>query len=438
MADNPDDSDDTEFETEPYIDRLFSLQRDLRLRLEDRFLTGRFNHTASNGTWRPSGYVGSGGDGVVGLWCEVDPSTNRIIDRIAIKQVTPGQARYDDHNHWKNGVIGGTPLEFDNGIRLFAELASSGRGLEKYITRALGFSTPNDEYYLYNLYFEYCAYGTVYNVVREQRAVTRKVMGLTIPTQVPEPFIWYFLESMVKVAVSMESIGMVHKDLQAGNVLFDNPDPHYFAMYPMPKMADFGNSRFRDPQSNTPLHRNQPWDGTCQPFAPPELHVQEDFSWTVLSARSPDHRWVTAKTNIWQIGMLALCLIRSQAPVRECFTEDDPKEQLNFATDSEDGMSTIKSGVHNYKDTFHQYSNQLYNLVDRMLEFQPADRPDPTQALQQITDVFSQNPALLKDMKAYVPSDDLSERKKHRQFLHIMSRANEYRIGKDFPGVRPR
>ncbi|KEQ68197.1 hypothetical protein M436DRAFT_31453, partial [Aureobasidium namibiae CBS 147.97] len=327
---------------------------------------------------------GSGGDGVVGLWCQTDSTTNRIVDHMVVKQVTPGQATYDDPGHWKNDEIGGTPLEFDNAIRLFAELASTGQGLEKYITRTLGFSPPNNAKFIYKLYFEYCAYGTIYDIVRAQRAATKKVMGLKVSISVPEPFIWYFVRTMIRVAVSMESIGMVHKDLQAGNVLFDRPDSHHFAIYPTPKMADFGNSRFRDLQAGTEIDREDPLDGCCQPFAPPELSTDDDGDWRVDSSKEPEVQWVTAKTNIWQIGMLALCLMRGQAPILECRNQGKPKEQLNFAQKPEDGMTTIETRKHNRNDQFFQFSEELHDLVDNMLEFKPSARPSPSQVLQTI------------------------------------------------------
>lgn len=47
------------------------------------------------------------------------------------------------------------------------------------------------------------------------------------------------LEAMHKV----DNIGMIHKDLQAGNVLMGDPNPYHYAFFLTPKIADFGSAR---------------------------------------------------------------------------------------------------------------------------------------------------------------------------------------------------
>lgn len=54
--------------------------------------------------------LATGGEGVVHLWCKIDPQTSVIIDRVIVKQVVPGAARYLMPRNWRTGNVGGEPI----------------------------------------------------------------------------------------------------------------------------------------------------------------------------------------------------------------------------------------------------------------------------------------------------------------------------------------
>jgi hypothetical protein len=49
-----------------------------------------------------------GSEGLVNLRCLLD-GDQKIADRIIVKQVHPGAARYEDPSNWKDGIVGGEP-----------------------------------------------------------------------------------------------------------------------------------------------------------------------------------------------------------------------------------------------------------------------------------------------------------------------------------------
>jgi serine/threonine protein kinase len=434
----------------PFIGRLADLSRDSQERHAADFFSTPYTPASSNGTWRSGGKLGFGGDGIVGLWCQVDPHTDRIMDRVAVKQVMAGQATFEYPDHWVDGIVGGTPLEYDNGMCLYAQLIASVPRLEQYMARPLGFGAIDLNNYVYNLYSEYCPRGSLINVTRVQKATSTKYAGLKVSDPVPEAFIWYFLESMARVLVGMDAIGMLHRDLQAGNMLFGDPDPHNFAMYPTPKMADFGSAGFHADLEDKNMDRGEAGEeyGCCQPYAPPEskfaprMHKDDDWEWAVDDQVETDIGWLTRKTDVWQIGMLALCLIRNQAPIQECdrghIDAKDSSTRLNFNSDPGQGKRSVSSRDYLSLGTrataastlsHPTYSDDLCDLVDSMIQFQPRDRPRPSILLRKIRATLEDKPQLLAGMREKRPSGDVASIPKDKYFLHIMRGPNEYRLG---------
>lgn len=127
--------------------------------------------------------------------------------------------------------------------------------------------------------------------------------------------------------------------------------------------------------------------------------------------------------------MLALCLMRCRAPIQECNFEQVPVEQrirLNFESQQELGAQTVD--VNDYKEELHHtYSTQLRALVKDMLSFEPSERPTPKDLLESIQDITSYKTSLLDGMRTCK-----KVAKTHKNYLHVMSRKDKYKIGKNW------
>jgi hypothetical protein len=201
------------------------------------FANKPFEEPGYHGRWVPGGHLGGGGEGTVALWVQLDPN-NIVIDRIAMKRTMPGRPAYNDPNTWVGGAIGEIPREHENAEELWGELCRLGGKYKNYMVKPLGYNTVPRNSSAYRLYSEYCRFGTVPGLVKTQRGQKRKIDNREYPDVVPEAFIWYFLDSMAKTLKAMENIGMIHKDLQGGNIMFGEPDPDHLPTYPTPKLAD--------------------------------------------------------------------------------------------------------------------------------------------------------------------------------------------------------
>ncbi|THV80293.1 hypothetical protein D6D27_08792, partial [Aureobasidium pullulans] len=190
---------------------------------------------AANERWIPAPHPGrhalhEGGEGIVNLWCLVD-ARNRILDKIAVKQVHPGALNYNDATNWLNGTVGGTPREVSMANAVWTALPLGDR---QHVVQCLGFGDVQGQgKWRYRTYSEYAGQT---NLLARIAAQNPRTKGLNKDGQqlFPEPFLWMFFESLVKVALAMEQVGngVYHGDLQAQNILFSDNDPNRFAMYP--------------------------------------------------------------------------------------------------------------------------------------------------------------------------------------------------------------
>ncbi|KAK6007135.1 hypothetical protein QM012_006143 [Aureobasidium pullulans] len=253
-----------------------------------------------------NGIMAVGAEGVVHLWCDVDPTTQMIRDRVVVKHVVSGQVRYQDPFNWVNNQVGGEPLECRQANLVWAAMPNA--TVQQHIQPCLGWGDVVPPHvvaqtYQYKLYHEYCSHSSLNRVMKNQPKKKKKGAIRKGRKQFPEPFLWYMFESLAKACVAMDRVyngtGLVHQDIHPGNVFFGDPDPTRFAMYPVLKVADFGSARELTNQVRNRGAIVQD-DPVCLAYAAPEnswvvpIPVNQPLQWEAPNMR------ISKKTNIYQ------------------------------------------------------------------------------------------------------------------------------------------
>jgi hypothetical protein len=165
----------------------------------------------------PNGIMATGAEGIVHLWCQVDPATLLIRDRVVVKEVVSGSQRYLDPNNWLNASVGGEPLECHQANVVWSATAPAN---QQHIQDCLGWgavlpTTAPQQTYRYKLYHEYCAHANLSKVMKNQPKRKKKGAARKGKRPFPEPFLWYMFESLAKACQGMDaayaSNGVVHQ-----------------------------------------------------------------------------------------------------------------------------------------------------------------------------------------------------------------------------------
>ncbi|KAH0368560.1 hypothetical protein KCU65_g3906, partial [Aureobasidium melanogenum] len=353
---------------------------------------------AAPGNWLPipsaNTVMATGAEGVVHLWCDVDINTQRIHDRVVVKHVVSGQARYQDRDNWVNNQVGGQPLECRQANLVWAAIPA----VQQHIQSCLGWGDvvpPNvvPQTYQYKLYHEYCSQSSMNRVMKNQTRKKKKPGAKRrIRRQLPEPFLWYMFESLAKACVAMDNAysprGLVHQDMHPGNIFFGDPDPTRFATYPVLKVADFGSSREITTQvrNRGPIVQNDP---VCLNYAAPEnswntpIPMHGPFPWEARNMV------ISKKTNIYQVGLIMASAIRLIQPLPENDWRQPPHNyrvppanQLHHDQGPTIGVSELSRDQLNPGPK--KYSVALINLVMQCLRHNSGHRPFAHRLLQRI------------------------------------------------------
>ncbi|KAI5210822.1 hypothetical protein E4T38_01902 [Aureobasidium subglaciale] len=365
---NPDRPREPHWLLRPFIDnRVFvDLREGVQPTLAALFLKWTFRATdhpgtarpLRNGDWYPMrptvddyGHeqpLGEGGVGVAHLWGCIDEN-NRVIDRVIVKNNYPGTATWSRPHMWRDGQIGGEPRESMIGNHVYNELEAANPGDGKYVTRCFGYGGRLKGQIIiyqipsYKLYLEYCPLGDLWDQISRQaeseEVPVRKKRGSNGRLRVEkvrspsgrfraktktienfpyhEGFVWMMFEALAKCAVAMERANFVHGDMAPSNIFLDENNSNRFKIWPLPKLADFGSSRYIDPATKD---RSAGLNESIQELHAPPVKQRTSISCSDLTAvqelMSIPEGWempgleVTHRTNIWQIGMIIICMMR--------------------------------------------------------------------------------------------------------------------------------
>ncbi|THX83949.1 hypothetical protein D6D04_02726 [Aureobasidium pullulans] len=427
----------------------------------------------------------TGGSGIIHVWVCVDHNGN-IRDRVVVKNSFPGLPEFQDRVNWTNGVVGGEPIESSVANRIHARLEANNAGDGKYVAECLGWSmilslSVRDGPYADNrqgdilgnpaavpilgnppaatilpqfkLYYEYML-GDLWYTIREQEAGTKLVKrpSLVNRTRVelpakpfPEGFLWMLFEALAKVAVAMDDEQILHGDLHTNNgksitplshivineiVFLGHPNPNFdYAIWPIPKVSDFGSSR----DLTVAAVRNRLHQGSWQRNATaPEMDrgaggfVVNQFTINNAAPVPPTNTPArfSRKTNIYQLGLIMLSALRAECTLEETEWRNAAgstlpvNQQLGFAAPRTPNPLRMRL----QGPEMANYSPHLFRLVGLCLELHPVNRPTPA--------------ALLAEVQLRMAGRDGGMRLAKGRFPHNHSQgirrsvADKYKIGK--------
>ncbi|KAH0292842.1 hypothetical protein KCU62_g1660, partial [Aureobasidium sp. EXF-3399] len=296
----------------------------------------------------------------------------------------------------------------------------------------------------YKLYFEYCPHGDLHDVIKAQvdeREVpvprvrspgghmrvqkVRRADGRLVPrtnrtSNVPfhEGFVWRMFEALAKCAVAMERANVLHGDLCPTNILLGEHDPDRFAIWPTPKLSDFGSSRVIDAMVAS---RFTPPETMQMNFVPPELGVMRG-DWEV------DGLKVSHRTNVWQIGLVITCMMRLEFYLPETDwrtgpSSIHPNDELHFHDPNQRELHP-----HSFQHANCNYSPNLLALVRQCMRYDPARRPSPRALLQRIQ---ARIPGSCGGMDTYTGDRNGSIPWNKTEKLRGLKKDNEWPLGDD-------
>lgn len=293
-----------------------------------------------------------GGMSAAALWIQLD-AFGSICNRVVRKDTPVKPQRWADTTRWHGDMwdpYNRQPLEFycqDILQRLYET---------KNVAWAHKFEIDVPKL-LYRLYLAFCPFGDLDSLIIHYGHHPRD--------EIPEPLLWYFFESLAETGLLMERgylnapsghawQEIVHRDLKPANVFLDFANETTFPRYPAAKLADFGLAFTTSPSD--PLNPTI-WNagGGTQGYLPPE-----QLPFIDEQTREPvDAFQLLSHTNVWGVGAIMLSLLRRGRLERE--------DQLRYlpGTIAAYGAAQELQGI---------YSEDLLELVNRCLRFDPAER----------------------------------------------------------------
>ena len=151
------------------------------------FISTRPGRETNETDWIGAHNLGHGSFGVAGLWVKIDPTTQKVLERIVIKECILKGDKFFDPAQWHNNHGDVIPLEAWLVYRLTHDPSNIVEHLGHRIFEARE---------TYRLYMEYCALGDLTSFAQPY------AMG---QFNFPEPFLWKVLGDLAKAAVTMDA-----------------------------------------------------------------------------------------------------------------------------------------------------------------------------------------------------------------------------------------
>ncbi|THX72005.1 hypothetical protein D6D04_09290 [Aureobasidium pullulans] len=305
-----------------------------------------------NTKWVGGYKVGQGGFGLASAWILVDTNTSKPIDQVVIKDTfepvwnsteDKGMYKYIYRQLFQKGLDFGASLGHVSGKapakdRFFKEAYMHGvmtttDPVEEFYTVPLwGYArkkTNMFEYNLWRLYMPLFDCRDLRSLVGVHKDANRRI---------PEPFLWYTLDCLMKAAILME------KTLE--NFL-------------------------RPEMTILPFQYTKQWEAPemWRPGTPPKGERESGPILPMGALRG-------SCTNVWQIGrVLQQLMILEEDPMEIGFDSECTPAQMEAMT-YESGKSVL------YPDSY--YSDDLRGFVRECLQFTPEARPTPENIVSRI------------------------------------------------------
>nr|OQO23853.1 hypothetical protein B0A51_08252 [Rachicladosporium sp. CCFEE 5018] len=301
---------------------------------------------ARDGGWAASRGLGSGGQGVVSAWINIDEH-GRIRERIAVKDTyLDDKDEWEDtypliqFTEWKAHIIeAGALTAFHNlNAQPRKEFVQSPQGLvNNPIIDIRDYREFVPEGF-FRMALEYCPFGDLEELCNSYLEEGRVI---------PEPFIWCLFAHLADAALLMEQGDLrhsvtgwrtiVHRDMKTANVFLGEGSSSEYSLFPVPKLGDFGLTYVI-----SPAHEAYNNGGGTEASRSPE-------------ALENSYVEMTTKTNVYGVGLIVLNLMTLDDSIGMIYLD------LREPPPVEDSLP---------------YSDTLKNLVRRCVTWGPARRID--------------------------------------------------------------
>ncbi|KAH0356453.1 kinase-like protein, partial [Aureobasidium melanogenum] len=338
---------------------------------------------ANEEQWVGTKQLGEGGQGCAGLFIKRDPTTQKIIERMVVKEV---------ERETKLGLQEGSSPKDD--YEFFGPKKDIPR--EQYMSMIMPKDSKNTiqiwghrlfpERNVLRLYMEFCPGGDLKRLLEPY-----KVRSLTFP----EPYLWKLFQDLARAVHAMDNPSghgltgdesVAHIDFKPRNIFLCLPDEDNFPKYPWAKLGDFGGAMICSPQDTQEEHSKKV-DSTAVSMgyvAPDRERFDRNNDANNIPARDriPGIRLedipkrVTSATNVWNAALIIADLMAPQPFV-------PPK----FRSQAYNLRERWLDNFINQRDTHPRmqgYSSLLKDTVIQCLNFIPSQRPTPTDLLARV------------------------------------------------------
>ncbi|KAG9679491.1 kinase-like protein, partial [Aureobasidium melanogenum] len=333
--------------------------------------------------WVGTKQLGEGGQGYAGLFVKRDPTTQRIVERMAVKEVKrePKPNLEEESNPKDDYEFFGPKKDIPR---------------EQYMSMIMPKDSKNTiqiwghrlfpERDCLRLYMEYCPGEDLRRLLKPYQA---KVLAF------PEPYLWKLFQDLARAVHAMDSpsghglLGdesVAHIDFKPGNIFLCLPEEDNFPKYPLAKLGDFGGAMICSSRDTQEEHSRKV-DSTAVSMgyvapdrerfdreSPAENIPMRDRRPGITLADIPKR--VTSATNVWNAALIIADLMSPQPFIPSKF------RSLNY-----DLRDRWLDNFINQRDTHPRmqgYSSLLKDTVIQCLNFIPSQRPTPIDLLARV------------------------------------------------------
>ncbi|KAG9966946.1 kinase-like protein, partial [Aureobasidium melanogenum] len=337
--------------------------------------------------WVGTKQLGEGGQGHAGLFVKRDPTTQRIIERMAVKEVereTKLELEEEESNPKDDYEFFGPKKDIPR---------------EQYMSMIMPKASKNTiqiwghrlfpERNCLRLYMEYCPGGDLTRLLEPYQ--TRLLGALAFP----EPFLWKLFQDLARAVHAMDNPSghgleedefVAHIDFKPRNIFLCLPDEDNFPKYPLAKLGDFGGAMVSSSRDSQEEHSRKV-DSTAisSGYVAPD---RERFYRKGHANNIPTRdripgitledvpKRITSATNVWNAALIIADLMAPQ-----------PFIPPQFSAQGYPIRETWLDNFVNQRDThprMQAYSSLLKDTVIQCLNFIPSQRPTPIDLLARV------------------------------------------------------
>ncbi|KAF2652767.1 kinase-like protein [Lophiostoma macrostomum CBS 122681] len=337
--------------------------------------------------WHGVRFIAQGSFGSCGLFVQVDEN-DVVQDRMVVKENCPTREEWNDPTQWRRRK----PREID-----IHERIEHGRRTERdeqafsHLVHYRGHRVMM-KHRRFRLYLDLHSGGDLSIVADDffQMWARGSIIALHDRSTIPEPYIWYILNTLVEAVcvlrsgrVSSQRDGwkpITHCDLKLNNILMDITEEGS-KHWPRPVLTDFGMAFYELYEGDNPNLSDNPREYVNDMSGGSYAHEQAH-----MNVNNPVK--LNEKTDVWAIGKVIWNLVThsKDAPARE-IPGIPTVVDMSLLHEEE-----ILTGA--YYSASEHYGDPLKELVRACLAYDQADRPTLDELKGRIESAFTDDPGL--------------------------------------------